>query len=42
MKWYKLHYIMHSPSEETEDKYLAEIPSPPRMQGLGRLLQTMP
>ncbi len=26
MKWYRLSYVMHEPSEETEDKYMAEIP----------------
>ena len=36
MKHYKLRYVMHEPSEDTEDKYMAEIPSLPRMQGLGR------
>ena len=25
MKHYKLRFVMHDPSEETEDKYLAEI-----------------
>ena len=27
MKHYKLRYVMHDPSEETEDKYMAEIPA---------------
>ena len=35
MKWYKLPYIMHSSSEETEDKYLAEIPSLPGCRAWG-------
>ena len=26
MKHYKLRYVMHDPSEDTEDKYMAEIP----------------
>ena len=25
MKHYKLRYVMHDPSEDTEDKYMAEI-----------------
>ena len=29
MKHYMLRYVMHDPSEETEDKYLAEIPDLP-------------
>ena len=35
MKWYRLPYVMHSPSEETEDKYLAEIPSIPGCRAWG-------
>ena len=31
MKWYKLSYVMHEPSEDTEDKYMAEIPALPGM-----------
>ena len=27
MKLYKLSFIMHEPSEETEDKFMAEIPA---------------
>ena len=27
MKHYKLRYVMHEPSEDTEDKYMAEIPA---------------
>ncbi len=26
MKLYKLAYVMHQPSEDTEDKFMAEIP----------------
>ena len=29
MKHYKLRYVMHEPSEDTEDKYMAEIPDLP-------------
>ena len=29
MKHYKLRYVMHEPSEDTEDKYMAEIPALP-------------
>ena len=29
MKHYRLRYVMHDPSEETEDKYMAEIPALP-------------
>ena len=29
MKHYKLRYVMHDPSEDTEDKYMAEIPALP-------------
>ena len=29
MKHYRLRYVMHDPSEKTEDKYMAEIPALP-------------
>ena len=35
MKHYKLRYVMHDPSEETEDKYLAEIPDLPGCRAWG-------
>lgn len=35
MKHYKLRYVMHDPSEETEDKYLAEIPVLPGCRAWG-------
>ena len=35
MKHYKLRYVMHDPSEETEDKYLAEIPVLPECRAWG-------
>ena len=35
MKWYKLSYVMHEPSEDTEDKYMAEIPALPECRGWG-------
>ncbi len=35
MKHYKLRYVMHDPSEETEDKYLAEIPALPGCRAWG-------
>ena len=35
MKHYKLRYVMRGPSEETEDKYLAEIPDLPGCRAWG-------
>lgn len=35
MKHYKLRYVMHNPSEDTEDKYLAEIPDLPGCRAWG-------
>ena len=35
MKLYKLPFVMHEPGAETEDKFMAEIPRPSRMQGHG-------
>ena len=35
MKHYKLRYVMHDPSEETEDKYMAEIPDLPGCRAWG-------
>ena len=35
MKHYKLRYVMHKPSEETEDKYMAEIPALPGCRAWG-------
>ena len=35
MKRYKLHYVMHEPSEETEDKYLVEVPALPGCRAWG-------
>lgn len=35
MKHYKLRYVMHEPSEETEDKYMAEIPALPGCRAWG-------
>ena len=35
MKHYKLRYVMHDPSEDTEDKYLAEIPDLPGCRAWG-------
>ena len=35
MKHYKLRYVMHDPSEETEDKYLAEVPALPGCRAWG-------
>ncbi len=29
MKLYKLPLVIHEPSEETEDKYMAEVPALP-------------
>ena len=35
MKLYKLSFIMHEPSEETEDKFMAEIPALPGCRAWG-------
>jgi predicted RNase H-like HicB family nuclease len=35
MKLYKLPFVMRSPSEETEDKYLAEVPILPGCRAWG-------
>ena len=35
MKHYKLRYVMDDPSEETEDKYMAEIPDLPGCRAWG-------
>ncbi len=35
MRHYKLRYVMHEPSEETEDKYMAEIPALPGCRAWG-------
>ena len=35
MNLYKLNYIMYEPSEDTEDKYLAEIPALPGCRAWG-------
>ena len=35
MKHYKLRYVMHDPSEETENKYLAEVPALPGCRAWG-------
>ena len=35
MKHYKLRYVMHDPSEETEDKYMAEVPALPGCRAWG-------
>ena len=35
MKHYKCRYIMHEPSEETEDKHMAEIPALPGCRAWG-------
>ena len=35
MKHYKLRYVMHDPSEDTEDKYMAEIPDLPGCRAWG-------
>ena len=35
MKLYKLLFVMRSPSEETEDKYLAEVPILPGCRAWG-------
>lgn len=35
MKLYKLAYVMHRPGEETEDKFMAEIPALPGCRAWG-------
>ena len=35
MKHYKLRYVMHDPSEDTEDKYMADIPDLPGCRAWG-------
>ena len=35
MKQYRLNYVMHEPSEETEDKYLVEVPALPGCKAWG-------
>ena len=35
MKLYKLPFVMHSPGEETEDKFMAEIPALPGCRAWG-------
>ena len=35
MDRYKLHFVIHEPSEDTEDKYLAEIPALPGCRAWG-------
>ena len=35
MKHYRLRYVMHDPSEKTEDKYMAEIPALPGCRAWG-------
>ena len=35
MKWYRLSYVMDEPAEETEDKYMAEIPALPGCRAWG-------
>ncbi len=35
LKLYKLSYVMHDPSEETEDKFMAEIPALPGCRAWG-------
>jgi predicted RNase H-like HicB family nuclease len=35
MKLYKLPFVMHEPSKETEDKYMAEIPALPGCRAWG-------
>ncbi len=35
MKLYKLPLIIHEPSEETEDKYMAEVPALPGCRAWG-------
>ncbi len=35
MKLYKLPLVMHEPNEDTEDKYLAEVPALPGCRAWG-------
>ena len=35
MKHYKLRYVLHDPSDDTEDKYMAEIPDLPGCRAWG-------
>ncbi len=35
MKLYRLPFVLHSPSDETEDKYMAEIPALPGCHAWG-------
>ncbi len=35
MKLYKLSLVIHQPSEETEDRYMAEVPSLPGCRAWG-------
>lgn len=35
MKLYKLHFVMHEPSHDTEDKFMAEIPALPGCRAWG-------
>ncbi len=35
MKHYKLRYVMHDSSEETENKYMAEVPALPGCRAWG-------
>ncbi len=35
MKLYRLQFVMHEPSEETEDKFMAEIPALPGCRAWG-------
>ena len=35
MKLYKLSFVMHGPGEETEDKFMAEIPALPGCRAWG-------
>lgn len=38
MKLYKLPLVIHEPSEETEDKYMAEVPALPGCRAWGDTL----
>ena len=35
MKLYKIRFVMHKPSEDTEDKFMAEIPALPGCRAWG-------
>ena len=35
MNRYKLHFVVHEPCEDTEDKYMAEIPALPGCRAWG-------